>query len=70
MIRTNKKRTNKRRTNKQRSNKRRKMTYKQKGGNQDFIYLCSRGDLEGAQEYLRLNPRTNISAQKIGRAHV
>ena len=37
------------------------MSYKQKGGSQQFIDLCSKGDLDGAQEYLRLKPRTNIS---------
>ncbi len=55
-------RTNKRRTKKYKTIKRKKMSYKQKGGSEEFINLCRRGDLEGAQEYLRLNPHTNISA--------
>ncbi len=55
-------RTNKRRTNKRKTIRHKKISYKQKAGSQEFINLCSNGDLEGAQEYFRLNPRTNISA--------
>lgn len=62
MRRTNKRKTNKRRTNKRKTNKRRKMYNKQKGGNNDFLNLCLKGDLDGAQEYLLLDPDINISA--------
>jgi hypothetical protein len=35
--------------------------HKLTGGTIEFISLCKRGNLLGAQEYLRLNPQTNIS---------
>ena len=48
---------------KTRKNKRKTMRLKQrqKGGNyEQFVELCKKGDLTGAQEYLRLNPEVNI----------
>jgi len=40
------------------------MRYIQRGGDfSDFIQFCNTGNLLGVQEYIRLNPDTDISAE-------
>jgi hypothetical protein len=54
-------RTNKRRTNKRKKKQTKRKPIIQKGGNNEFIVLCSSGNLEEAKEYLIANPNIDVT---------
>jgi hypothetical protein len=59
--RTNKRKSMTKRRYKSKKRKTMRLKQRQKGGNyEQFVELCKKGDLTGAQEYLRLNPEVNI----------